>query len=429
MAYHVLALVFHVAQAMILPLVGMALGMLARRALGSARHSANVLWALSLACSWIGLSCWPNPSSALLDTTTHIPGLGHLVTDTLITAAFVFQFAFTCTVGGVWTRKRLGLIGLYVALVGLYIVEWAVVHTQYDFYKGYSGSPFPVLAINLTLVALIEYAAGLGIWGYARYVHGDAHSSERVVALSAMTVFGLAGFYGFLVLGQTVMASRGLGSTAVLSLTGPLMGMAGSTALVVIWLLTGKWSRRLRAYAQAVFAMHQRAVELNERERVIDAREQQLTERAGDIVDLAVWVEDQLVQVHAEVDARPLAEVAAWCAAGSQTPYQRKVALTTTRLALLGRARVLRLPRYDLSLLSHEDDPDSASGVYDLSREVEDYQNFLSDVLRELQLADPRTLPVGMEPRDEPPGWRRDAAAVIVQALQRYGHAYQRQPA
>ncbi len=429
MAHDAPALVLHVIQAMLLPLVGLALGILARRSLGPARRSANVLWALSLVCAWVGLSCWPNSVNALLDTGTRIPGLGHLVTDTLITGAFVLQFAFTCAVGGAWTQKRQGMIALYVALVGLYVVEWAVVHGQYNFYEGYAGRPFPVLAINLTLVALVEYAAGLGIRGYVSYLHGDAHSSEHVVALGAITVFGIAGFYGVLVLGQTVAASLGLGSTAILSFTGPLMGVAASTAMGVVWLLTGKRSRRLRAYMQAVFALHQREVELEERARAMDAREERLTDREGNIADLAVWVEDHLIQIHAEIDRRPLDDVATWCAAGSQSPYQRKVVLTTTRLALLGQARVLRLPRYDLGLLPHEDESDSASLAQDLPQEVEDHEDFLSDVLRELQLVDPQSLPEGMEPRDEPPGWRREAATVIARALRRYGYTCGRRPA
>jgi len=383
-----------------------------------------------LVCSWIGLSCWPNPASALLDSATRTPGLGHLVTDTLITGAFVLQFAFTCAVSDAgWTPKRQGLVALYVVLVGLYVVEWAAIHNGYNFYEGYSGHPFPVLATNLTLVALIEYAAGLGIHGYASYLRPDAHSSERVVATGAITVFGLAGIYGLLVLGQTIAASAGLGATEILSFTGPLMGVAGSTALGIVWLLTGKGSRRLRAYVQAVFAVRRREVELEEREREIAEREERVTEVEGNIADLAVWVEDQLIQIHAEVDARPLDDVATWCAAASQSPYQRKVALTTARLALLGQARVLRLPRYDLGLLPHEDESDGVSLAQDLPREVEGHENFLSDVLRELQLVDPQSLPEGMEPRDEPPGWRRDAAAAITQALLRYGHAQRRRPA
>jgi len=178
-----------------------------------------------------------------------------------------------------------------------------------------------------------------------------------------------------------------------------------------------------------VFTLRQREVELEKREREIAEWKDRLTELEGNIADLAVWVEDQLIQIHAEVDGRPLDDVATWCAAASQSPYQRKVALTTTRLALLGQARVLRLPRYDLGLLPHEDESDGASMAQDLPREVEDHENFLSDVLRELQMVDPQSLPEGMEPRDEPPGWRRDAATIIAQALRRYGHTRRRWPA
>ncbi len=428
MAHDGPALALHIAQAMALPLVGLALGILARRALGPARRGANVLWALSLVCAGVGLSCWPNPMSAILDTATRTPGLGHLVTDTLITGAFVLQFAFTCTVSDDgWTPKRQGLVALYVALVGLYGAEWAAIHNGYNFYRGYSGWPPLVLAANLTLVALIEYAAGVGIRGYASYLRDDAHSSERVVAMGAIAVFGLAGLYGLLVLGQTIAAALGLGSTEILAFTGPIMGMAGSTALGVVWLLTGKGARRLRAYVQAVFALRRCEVELEGREGKVADREERVAEREGNMVNLAVWVEDHLVQMHAEVDERPVNDMATWSAAAGQSAYQRTTTLMTTRLTLLAQARVLRLPRYDLDLLSDKDEDqgqaaeDDAILAEEVPQQVEERQNLLSDLSRLLQMVDPQPLPEGIEPREEPPGWRRDAATAIIETLRRYG--------
>ncbi|MDQ2828828.1 MAG: hypothetical protein M3Y74_07245 [Chloroflexota bacterium] len=418
----------HIAQAIMPPLVGLALGTLARRALGPRPTRANILWSLSLACACLGLVCWPSLTAAL-DGFTHVRGLGHLATDIFTSASFTLQFAFTCVVGGRWTWRRYVAVMLYGMLAGLYVALWLAIHNSYDLYRSYSGWPPPVLAINLTLVALIGYAAAIGIYGYAGWLREDAHSSERMVAGGATTVFALASVYAILVLGQTIASLLGLGSTEIMGFTGPITLTAGLFAVVVIWVLTGKRSRRLRAYAQAVFTLRQREVELEKREREIAEWEDRLTELEGNIADLAVWVEDQLIQIHAEVDGRPLDDVATWCAAASQSPYQRKVALTTTRLALLGQARVLRLPRYDLGLLPHEDESDGASMAQDLPREVEDHENFLSDVLRELQMVDPQSLPEGMEPRDEPPGWRRDAATIIAQALRHYGHTQRRRPA
>ena len=422
-------IVVHVAQVLLLPLVGLTLGVLAGRALGPKPTRANVLWSLSLVCACLGLACWPNSTGTAIDGFAHVPGLGHLATDTFTSASFVLQFAFTSVVGDRWTRKRFVAVVVYVSLVVLYIALWLAIHNTYDLYRSYSGWPPPVLATNLTLVALIGYAAAIGIYGYAGWLREDAHNSERLVAGGATTVFALASVYAVLVLGQTIASLLGLGSTEIMGFTGPITLTAGLFAVVVIWVLTGKRSRRLRAYAQAVFTLRQREVELEKREREIAEWKDRLTELEGNIADLAVWVEDQLIQIHAEVDGRPLDDVATWCAAASQSPYQRKVSLTTTRLVLLGQARVLRLPRYDLGLLPHEDESDGASMAQDLPREVEDHENFLSDVLRELQMVDPQSLPEGMEPRDEPPGWRRDAATIIAQALRRYGHTRRRWPA
>ena len=422
-------IVVHVAQVLLLPLVGLTLGVLAGRALGPKPTRANVLWSLSLVCACLGLACWPNSTGAAIDRFAHVPGLGHLATDTFTSASFVLQFAFTSAVGDRWTRKRFVAVVLYVALVVLYIALWLAIHNTYDLYRSYSGWPPSVLATNLTLVALIGYAAAIGIYGYAGWLREDAHSSERMVAGGATTVFALASVYAILVLGQTIASLLGLGSTEIMGFTGPITLTAGLFAAAVIWVLTGKRSRRLRAYVQAVFALRQREAELEEREHRVTEREDHLTELEGNIADLAVWVEDQLIQIHAEVDARPLDDVATWCAAASQSPYQCKVALTTTRLALLGQARVLRLPRYDLGLLPDERESVDASMAKDLPREVEEQENFLSDVLRELQLVDPRPLPDGIEPREEPPGWLRDAATAITQALLRYGHAQRRRPA
>ncbi len=422
-------IVVHVAQVLLLPLVGLTLGVLAGRALGPKPTRANVLWSLSLVCACLGLACWPNSTGAAIDRFAHVPGLGHLATDTFTSASFVLQFAFTSAVGDRWTRKRFVAVVLYVALVVLYVALWLAIHNTYDLYRSYSGWPPSVLATNLTLVALIGYAAAIGIYGYAGWLREDAHSSERMVAGGATTVFALASVYAVLVLGQTIASLLGLGSTEIMGFTGPITLTAGLFAAAVIWVLTGKRSRRLRAYVQAVFALRQREAELEEREHRVTEREDHLTELEGNIADLAVWVEDQLIQIHAEVDARPLDDVATWCAAASQSPYQCKVALTTTRLALLGQARVLRLPRYDLGLLPDERESVDASMAKDLPREVEEQENFLSDVLRELQLVDPRPLPDGIEPREEPPGWLRDAATAITQALLRYGHAQRRRPA
>ncbi len=419
----------HIAQAIMPPLVGLALGTLARRALGPRPTRANILWSLSLVCACLGLVCWPSLTAAALDGFAHVRGLGHLATDIFTSASFTLQFAFTCVVGGRWTWRRYVAVMLYGMLAGLYVALWLAIHNSYDLYRSYSGWPPPVLAINLTLVALIGYAAAIGIYGYAGWLREDAHSSERMVAGGATIVFALASVYAALVLGQTVASLCGLGSTEIMGFTGPITIAAGSIAAGVIWVLTGERTRSLRAYAQLVFTLRQREVELEKWEYEATEREERLTELEGNIADLAVWVEDQLVQIHVEVDERPLADMTAWCAATSQPPYQRKVALTTTRLALLGEARVLRLSRYDLGLLPDERESVDASMAEDLPRAVEEQETFLSDVLRELQLVDPRPLPDGIEPRDEPPGWRRDAATAITQALRRYGHAQRRRPA
>jgi len=442
-----------VAQAIILPLVGLTLGTLARRTLGPKPTRVNVLWSLSLACACLGLVCWPNLTATTLDRYAHVPGLGHLATATFTSASFVLQFAFTCAVAGCWTWRRYGAVMLYGMLAGLYIALWLAIHNSFDVYRSYNGWPPIVLATNLTLVALIGYAAAIGIYGYAGWLRDEAHSSERIIAGSATTVFTLAGVYVTLVLGQTIASLLGLGSTEIMGFTGPITLAAGSIAAGVIWVLTGERTRSLRAYAQLVFALRQREVELEKRERAVAVREElekreravavreELEKReravavreehqtalAGDIADLAVWVEDHLIQIHVEVDERPVADMATWSAATGQSAYQRTATLMTTRLTLLAQARVLRLPRYDLDLLPDEDedqgqpDEDDASMAENLPQEVEERENLLSDVLRLLQLVDPQPLPEGIEPREEPPGWRRDAATAITETLRRYG--------
>ena len=414
----------HAAHALLLPLIGLTLGVLAGRALRPTPTRASVLWALSLVCACLGLACWPLATAGAIDRVTHVPGLGHLATDTFTSASFVAQFAFTCVVGDCWTPRRRVAVVVYGALVGLYGVLWLAVHTTYNVYDSYSGWPAPVLTMNLTLVVLLGYAATLGIYGYIGWLRGDADSSERLVAAGATTVFALAVVYAVLVLGQTVASVLGLGSTQIMSVTGPITVTAGVIAAGVIWLLTGARTRPVRAYVQAVVALRQREAEVEERERRVAAREDDLTQLKGDIADLAVWVEDHLVQIHAEVDQRPLNDLSAWCAANDIPASQRKVALTVMRLVLLGQARVLRLPRYDLTLLPDEDegDPGAASVARDLPGEVDEDETFLSDVLRVLYLADPHPLPEGITPREEPDGWRRVVATAMAHALRRYGH-------
>ncbi len=413
-----MTLAFHLIQVIVLPLVGLVLGILARRSLGPAPRRADVVWCLSLVCAWIGLTCLPNSLAVVIDGATRSRGLAHLVDDVLITGAFVLQFVFTCTVAGLWTWRRGGVVALYVVLVGSYMAQWAAHHARYDFYDGYYGHPVPLLIFNLTLVALIITAATLAIWGYARYLQRGAHSSERVVAVSVTIVAGLASSYAVLVFGQIIASALGFGSTQILGFTGPIMGLASSIAAAVIWLLTGKRSRRFRQYIQAIFALRQREIEVDERERQVAVREARSDEREGYIVDLAVWLQDQLTQVHVEIDTRPIAHMATWCSAAGFSRHKTRVTLTATRLTLLTEARVLRLPRYDLSLLPDEDDdPDSARD--DLTQEAEVELDFLTDLLRVQQLVDPQTLPAGIEARIEPPGWRREAADAICTALRR----------
>lgn len=131
--------------------------------------------------------------------------------------------------------------------------------------------------------------------------------------------------------------------------------------------------------------------------------------------------------MHAEVDERPINDMATWSAAAGQSAYQRTATLMTTRLTLLAQARVLRLPRYDLDLLSDEDEDqgqaaeDTAILAEDVPQQVEERQDLLSDLSRLLQMVDPQPLPEGIEPREEPPGWCRDAATAIIETLRRYG--------
>src|SRR5689334_1462455 len=90
----------------VLPAVGVALGALATHALGRTRTAARVPWFLSLVCACLGLTFWPNPVSLALDGALGSPGLGHLLTDTLITVSFVLQFVFTATVTGRWCGRH-----------------------------------------------------------------------------------------------------------------------------------------------------------------------------------------------------------------------------------------------------------------------------------------------------------------------------------
>ncbi len=410
---------FHIVAAVLVASIGLALGNLGRRGLGPAPRRANILWSLSLVCAWLGLTCWPHAVTTLIDDATHIPGLAHIVSDTLITSAFVLQFAFTCTIEkGGWTWARMGASALYVAILIAYAIQWGVLHNGYSFYGTYAAHPPALLRANITLVALILWSSGLCIKGYVGYLRANADSSVRVMIVGVMIVAGLAAFYGVLILGQLVTSALGFGSTEITSVTGPILGLASMTAAVVVWLLTGQRTHPLRSYVRSVFALRQREIELDERERRIRQRDERVAEREGKLTDLAVWVQEQLVQIHVEVDERPVNEVITWCAAAGVSLYKANLGVMTTRLALLSRAHILRITRYDLDLIPDEDD-DTDSANHDLIAAIEEEEDILSDLMRMLQLVDPRPLPEGIEPRVEPPGWRLDLAHAISVALSR----------
>lgn len=410
----------HIAGAIIFPFIGLMLGLQARRSLGPAPRSADILWCLSLMCGCIGLTFWPHAMTTLLDSVAHIRGLAHIVSDALITAGFVLQFAFVSTVEGRWTRARWSAIALYVVLLGAYAAQWATLHDTYSFYGHYAGRPPALLAANLTLVTLIVGAATLAIAGYAGCLRRGAHNSDRLMAMGVTFVSGLTVVYGLLVLGQVVVSALGYGSTQVAAVTAPIMIVASTAGLAIVWLLTGRRSRRLRAYLQVTVSLHAREAELDERERRLAARETYLDEREGNLADLAAFVEDQLIQVHPDIDERPVDDMETWCAAAGLDTHRTRVTLLTTRLTLLTEAGALKLPRYDLGLLPDDPDEDDRADA-DLARGIEDHEELLSDVMRLLQLVTPRPLPKGIEQRVEPPGWRRDAAEAILTTLRRHG--------
>ena len=92
-------------------------------------------------CGCIGLTFWPQAMTTLLDGVTHVRGLAHVVSDALITAGFVLQFAFISTMEGRWTWARGGAIALYVAVLGAYAVQWAGLHDTYNFYGHSTAAP------------------------------------------------------------------------------------------------------------------------------------------------------------------------------------------------------------------------------------------------------------------------------------------------
>ena len=267
---------------------------------------------------------------------------------------------------------------------------------------------------------LIVGAATLAIAGYARCLRQGAHNSDRLMAMGVTFVSSLTVVYGLLVLGQLVASALGYGSTQVAAVTAPIMIVASTAGLAIVWLLTGRRSRPLRAYVQNAVFLREREAEMDDWERRLAVREARLDEREGNLADLAAFVEDQLIQVHPNIDERPVEEMERWCATAGFDAHRTRATLLTTRLTLLTDAGALKLPRYDLGLVPDDPDDDDCTDA-DLARVVEDYEELLSDVMRLLHLVAPRPLPQGIEPRVEPPGWRRDASDAILAALRRHG--------
>lgn len=383
----------------------------------------RLLHALSLLSAAGGIVLWPTPNALTFDRLTHVPGLAHLVADSLIPLTFLLQFRFASRIRRGWSSQRRLLFGVGLGLIGLHALLWALdertvpgdhIHLWYDHYY---GRPPQLLITYAVLTASVLYSALCCLDGYAPSLARQRPLRERLLALGISLLALGAVVYSPLIVGQAIASARGLGSSSVTAFTLPIMGVTAAIGLItVLGLLFGRrlWMA-LTGRAWAVIEAHgpsARAMELMRRES------EQQESRHTHMVNLAIAIDDRLLHVRQDYAAGEAVEdVTRACAERGICWEHRKVGREAVRVITLAFDNVYETPFYD------EDETEDQKGMAEYYLMHADGSYFFDDVYKVAFLAvGGATLLPELDAPDEfefAP-WHHELGTIVAESLDAY---------
>jgi hypothetical protein len=348
---------------------------------------------LSGLCGALALALWRPEDGGLLDHLVHVAGLGRLLSICCMVTAISLQSAELLQGSHGWSppRRTVALaIGLLLLL--FYVASWIAVETTAAgpslatlIYDRKRAEPLPEMVMNCLLGACLLYPCATVATLYVPIYRRARPGREQLSAFGSIVAWTSGAILGLLVVLQ-VLGNR---------LRLPAATLNDASLVHMAWGHLPSWVASVRSSDDDP-AAHDRF-----------------------LLDLISYVSDRLAAAYGHPAI--LRDVDARCRQENLTPYRHKVALEATRLITLINARVALAPHFDIAGPIEGLDDAPASDPR-LRREQRDrHIAFLKDVYRVAVLADPSTLPPLVTPPYEPPGWRREVAALIADVLQAHG--------
>ncbi len=390
------------------------------------RGRRHLLHALSLLTAAVGILIWPTSNALTFDRLTHVPGLGHIITDSFIPLTFLLQFRFTSRLRGGCPRRRRIVLGIGLGLIGLHALLWAfdertmpynLTHLWYDHYY---GRPPQLLVTYALLTISILYSALCCLDGYAPSLGPSRPLRERLTALGISMIAVGGVLYSPLVVLQAAASAMGRGSSTVTAFTIPIMvGTTVAALATVLGILFGRrlWPAIARRAWSAIEPHTPTGCTLELMRRESERQER----RQAHMVNLAIAIDDRLLRVRQDYAAGAAVEaVATACTARGISPERRKIAREAVRIITLSYDNVMETPFYDDDELEDQQEQRGMAEYYLMQA---DGSYFFDDVYKVAFLAVGgggllAELDASDEFEFEP--WHHELGEIVAQALEDY---------
>lgn len=382
--------------------------LLAARRIVVRRGRQDIDLALGFVCSAFGVIIWPTQNALVVDRALRVPGLAHLLTDTLILLSFALLFRFVSKLRQPQLRFRHALFVGAIVLIGSHAALWVLDEVTvpgdhaYLFYNHYYGRPLQLFLTYLVLGTSIMYTAGLYLWSGVPSVVRPYPLRVRVMGVSSMVIAAGTVVYGALVIVQVIASALGFGSSAVTRLTVPIMSSLVALSLVSISILL--FRRRFWQYIQDLIAVkRQRELMRQETERQLRVYER--------LVHLSSWLNERLLRVRQDYSAADAVEAVTSACARLNVPLERRrTAREAVRIITLSFENVLETPFFD------DDERQGTAEHFIL--QIGDGTFFYDHVFKVAALAvGADCLPADIEMPGGIEEWHRELAHIVASAL------------
>ncbi len=362
-------------------------------------------------CAATGLVVWPTSHALALDAALHVPGLGHLLTDTLILLAFTLFFNFSSKLGLLSTGRRHALLGVALGLVALHGALWLLDNMTvpgdrtYLFYYRYYGRPVQLFLTYLVLGIAIVYIAGIYLWANLATLRLQHSTRVRAMAMCAILIAGGTVLYGLLILAQAVASAAGVDPSTVTRYTVPLMSAVAGVALVSVLALL--FARDVQHYLlELVSVRRQRELLQLETERNLRVYHR--------IVHISTWIDERMLRVRQDYSAGDAVEfVTRECARRGISLECRRAGREAVRVITLAYENVMESPFFD------EDELDERTGLIEyFVLQMEDGTFYYDHVFKIAALAvGAERLPTDITMPGDIEPWHRELAEIVALAL------------